>query len=80
MKRTVFKALVHQEKTITFPQEGFDPVTAPAAEQKERISVIWIQFELKADDCSQTFNSAAKIRIPCRKVNVNVKPLALTNN
>ena len=43
-KRATFKALVQQQETVAFPQEGFDAVTALTAEQEERIQFEGIQL------------------------------------
>lgn len=55
--------LVHEQEAITFPEQGLDPVTAPPAEKKQGILIMWIQLKLIPDNRSQPVNSTPKIRI-----------------
>ena len=63
------QALVQQQKSIPFPVQGFDSVTAPAAEQKQRVGER-IQLELLLNYAGQTIDSPSEIGIAAGDVDL----------
>ena len=59
---TIIESLVHKEKTITFPEQCFDPVTSSSTEKKQCIFVVRIKLKLKAYDRCQSIDPTTKIR------------------
>ena len=57
---TIIESLVHKEKTITFPEQCFDPVTSSSTEKKQCIFVVRIKLKLKAYDRCQSIDPIAR--------------------
>ena len=72
---TLFKSLVEQEKAIAFPVECFDSVSPSAAKQKHRVCT-GIKMKLLLNDCRQTVDAAAKIRVAAGKVDLRSTEIA----
>ena len=68
LKATGLETFVQQHETVALPVQGFYPVPAPAAEQKQGVGK-WIKFKLLLNDCGQTVNSAAQTCIAAGDVN-----------
>ena len=64
-----FQPFVEQEKTIALPVERFDSVGSSAAKQKHRVCT-GIKMKLLLNDCRQTVDTAAKIRVAAGKVDL----------
>ena len=60
----VQKALVEQQKSISFPDEALYLVRFPAAEHEQNILLKWVNFQLTANDRAQAIDTLAKICIP----------------
>ena len=69
LKLTLFKPFVEQEKAVTLPVERFDSVGSPAAKQKHRVCT-GIKMKLLLNDCRQTVDTTAKIRVAAGKVDL----------
>ena len=59
----VFQPLVHQEESVPFPQQAFDPVALPSAEQEQHVLLIRIEVELTLDLPCQSVDPVPQIRI-----------------
>lgn len=68
LKAAGLQTFVQQHKTVALPVQGFYPVAASAAEQKQGVGE-WIKFELLLNNCVQPVNSAAQICIAAGDVN-----------
>ena len=69
LELTLFKPLVEQKKAVSLPVERFDSVSPSAAKQKHRVCT-GIKMKLLLNDCRQTVDTAAKIRVAAGKVDL----------
>ena len=58
-----FQPFIEEKKSVSFPYEPLDAVTASSAKQEEDILFIWIQLEVKLHNRCQPVNSSPQIRI-----------------
>ena len=56
-------SFVQQEKAVSFPHEGFDPVVLPSAEQEDRSCSVRIQIELLLYPCGKPIDPFTQICI-----------------
>ena len=62
-QRSFLQPFVQEQKSVAFPQESLDPVTAPAAEQEQYIPFKGIHPITAFDDLRQPGDSFSKISI-----------------
>ena len=60
----------NKEKTITFPEQCFDPVTSSSTEKKQCIFVVRIKLKLKAYDRCQSIDPTTEIRKSHRQIHL----------
>ena len=65
LETAVLKTFVQQQKSITFPQESFDPVSSSAAKQEKRIRIKRIEIILMLDDPGETIDAISEISVAC---------------
>ena len=61
---------VKEKKSVSFPYEPFDAVTASSTEKEEDILFVWIQLEVEFHNGCQPVNAAPQIRIAGSNVNL----------
>ena len=64
------KTFVQKYKAIWFPQQGFYPVTASSAKQKQSCAT-WIHLVILLYDCSQSVDPPPHIRITTHQIYVS---------
>lgn len=69
MVSAVFQTFVEQEETVTFPEQAFDAVLFPSAEQKQR-RLMRIEMKMRFDKRGQPVNSFAHVGMAAGEVNV----------
>jgi hypothetical protein len=59
---TVFKPFVEQQKPVAFPQQCFQSVSAPSAEQEQAVRK-QVEIKLPLYDCRKTVNGFSHIGV-----------------
>ena len=62
------KPLIEQQKSVSFPYEALDFIRFPATEHEKDILLKWVNIQLAANDCTQTVDALAEIRIAAGNV------------
>jgi len=62
-QRSFLQPFVQEQKSVAFPQESLDPVTAPAAEQEQYIPFKRVHLITAFDDLRQSGDPFSKISI-----------------
>ena len=63
LETAILESFVQQQKSVTFPQESFDPVCSSAAEQEKRICIKRIEIILMLDDPGETIDAISEISV-----------------
>ena len=69
LELTLFKPLVEQEKTVSFPVECFDSVGSSAAKQKQCVRTR-VKLKLLFNNSRQTVNPTAKVSVAAGEVDL----------
>lgn len=70
LELSIFQPLVQQQEPIAFPQQSFDAVCSPAAEQKHGSFLEWIQMEPALYDGCKSIDPQAKISVPTSQIHI----------
>ena len=70
LKGTGLQSFIQQEKSVAFPVQGFDSVSAPATEKKQRIAER-VQVKLLLNHGGQAVNSTAQVGIAALSTDKN---------
>ena len=65
LEAAILESFVQQQKSVTFPQQSFDPVSSSAAEQEKRIRIKRFEIILMLDDPGETIDAISEISVAC---------------
>lgn len=63
------QTFIQQDKSVSLPVQGLDPVSPSAAEEEERVAER-VQFHLLLDQCGKTVDPTAQVGVAAFDVNV----------
>ena len=64
----VQKALVQQQKSVTFPYEALDLIRFPAAKHEKDILLEWVNIQLSANNRTQAVDTLAEVCVAAGNV------------